>query len=130
MKVSINRELVIREMFFSDLPRVIQIARESFTTPWSESSFYEELRNKYAHPKVAILKDNVVGYVFIRCLFSEAHLMDLAVDRPYRRRGIGGRLLIAAIEDAKKKSAEKIFLEVRRSNEAAIRLYTKYGFKV
>ena len=55
--------------------------------------------------------------------------MNLAIKKGYRRRGIGSKLLYLILEEYRKR-VSKVFLEVRPSNLAAIRLYSKFGFKV
>jgi len=72
----------------------------------------------------------VLGYVGTWLLAEEAHIVAIAVAQPYRRRGIGEFLLMGAIEEAIRRRAGSITLEVRVSNTPAQRLYEKYGFTV
>lgn len=73
-------------------------------------------------------RELVLGFVGLWLIADEAHIVTLAVRQDHRRRGIGELLLIAGIETAVARGQEVITLEVRRSNEAAISLYAKYGF--
>lgn len=70
----------------------------------------------------------VLGFVGLWLLIGEAHIVTLAVHESRRRCGLGELLLIRAIDVAMASGQEVITLEVRRTNEAAIGLYEKYGF--
>ena len=61
---------------------------------------------------------------------TEAHIVNIAVRRPYRRQGIGELLLRSLIETALAKKASIITLEVRASEDIARSLYLKYGFNI
>ena len=73
-------------------------------------------------------QDYLVGFIGIWYSVDEAHVVSVGVRREHRRRGIGEMLVIAGIEQAAAKRAEVVTLEVRVSNDAAIGLYSKYGF--
>jgi len=70
----------------------------------------------------------ILGFVGLWLTVGEAHIVTLAARQGHRRRGLGELLLIAAIEVALAHRQQVMTLEVRRSNEAAISLYEKYGF--
>lgn len=72
--------------------------------------------------------ERLLGFIGIWLMVGEAHIVTVAVRDDYRRMGIGERLLIASIETALGYDQEVVTLEVRRSNDAAQRLYEKYGF--
>lgn len=118
----------------ADIPAVVAIDRRSFPVPWSERSYrFELLENPAALLLVAEATAEpgrpVVGYVGLWLLGEEAHISTLAVDPAYRRRGIGRRLLRAALERAAAAGAQAVTLEVRVSNAAAIALYRSFGFQ-
>jgi ribosomal-protein-alanine N-acetyltransferase len=71
----------------------------------------------------------IVGFVGLWMLPDEAHIVTIAVRDSHRRRGIGEKLLLAAIDLARERGEEVVTLEVRVSNEVAIKLYEKYGFE-
>ena len=73
-------------------------------------------------------QDYLVGFLGIWYSVDEAHVVSVGVRREYRRQGIGEMLLIAGIEQAMSRRVEVVTLEVRVSNDAAIGLYSKYGF--
>ena len=114
-----------------DLSRVKALADQSFTTPWSISSFEYEIGNKDAVLKVAAKGSLIIGYICIRSFLDATHIMDLAVTGELRYQGVGRRLLLEALQEIKniKPETEHITLEVRESNIAAIKLYEKFGFR-
>ena len=120
-------EWKIREMRKEDLVQVCVIEKENFSLPWSEKSFCEEANNPLATYFVAREDEKIVGYGGIWNVSGEGQITNIAVHPDMRKRGIASEILRALIKSAK--SCEKIFLEVRESNTAAICLYEKYGFK-
>lgn len=105
------------------------IERESFPTPWSEETFRGLLGRRSATLLAAEAEGGaIVGYAALWTVGEEAELGDLAVREGARRRGVGRALLAAALEEAARRGAEAVFLEVRRSNGAARRLYETAGF--
>jgi ribosomal-protein-alanine N-acetyltransferase len=70
----------------------------------------------------------LVGFVGVWMMPDEAHIVTIATRDTHRRNGIGEMLLISAIEMAQERGQELVTLEVRVSNDAAIRMYEKYGF--
>lgn len=77
----------------------------------------------------AIQNCRILGYAGMWLMVDEAHLITIAVGSPYRRKGIGERLLIAIIDGAVELGARMVTLEVRVSNSGAQTLYEKYGFQ-
>jgi ribosomal-protein-alanine N-acetyltransferase len=117
-------------MTLADLPSVHAIERASFFPPWPDDAYRNELTtNKLATYVVARLDGVVVGFGGIWLMVDEAHVTTFAVDPPWRRRSIGGRLLVGLLDIAIARRAREATLEVRLSNVAARRLYEKYGFR-
>jgi ribosomal-protein-alanine acetyltransferase len=73
--------------------------------------------------------NDVLGFCIVRCLSGEAELYQIAVREDMRRRGIADRLMDAAEKYCRAHKVSSIYLEVRKSNAPAIRLYKKRGFK-
>lgn len=78
--------------------------------------------------RVPAVANYVIGFIGIWMMADEAHIINLAVREQYRRQGVGELLLIAGIDFTTKLKASMMTLEVRPSNMAAQKLYTKYGF--
>ncbi len=123
--------VVVDRMTVDDLPAVHEIERQSFSTPWPEHAYKQELeQNKLAHYLVARFGDRIVGFGGTWLLLDEAHVTTFATRAEWRRQGVGERLLIAMLDLALARGANEATLEVRPSNTPAIRLYEKFGFKV
>jgi [ribosomal protein S18]-alanine N-acetyltransferase len=124
----VNSELEIRPLAYADLPQVIAIERRAFPTPWSLAMFVLEL-SKPSGICLAALEDGViVGYLVCSRYDTVWHLMNVAVDPVRQRQGIASALLVRLFDQADKPS-EQYTLEVRTSNDAAIRLYERFGFR-
>lgn len=122
--------LLIRPMRVSDLSTVQLIERASFTTPWPQQAYRQELEtNRLAQYLVAIIGHEIVAYGGIWLMVDEAHITTFAVHPRFRRRRIGERLLLALLDLARERMAREATLEVRLSNLPARRLYEKYGFR-
>ncbi len=104
------------------------IEKECFIAPWSrqmlDSCF--DFENFFG----LVAKDNgkIVGYIGTASNDWDCEILNVAVTKEYRRRGIANALLTAVIEKMKSLNKENVFLEVRRSNLSAQALYFKLGF--
>ena len=112
----------------SDLADVIEIERASFAFPWSASFFAQELKVSCAKSHLAMMSERPVGYIIYWQLPREVDIHNLAVAPACRRRGIGKALLETVIEEARRQGVARVTLEVRKSNDAAQRLYHSLGF--
>ena len=121
----------LRRLEMRDLDRIEEIERESYPTPWSRSMFAGEL----AKPSSVCLgafdteRDVLVGYLIISRYVDAWHVMNVAVEPSERRRGIAQNLLERLFEVTANDSRRGYTLEVRVSNENAIRLYERLGFQ-
>ena len=117
-------------MTLEDLRAVHTIERASFSVPWPDDAYRNELlTNRLASYVVARAADTVVGFAGLWVMVDEAHVTTFAVDPGWRRRGVGERLLLALLDIAVARRAREATLEVRLSNVPARRLYEKYGFR-
>lgn len=115
-------------MMHDDIAEVSDIERRSYEFPWSHGVFRDCLLAGY-HCTV-IERDNVVvGYGVLSVAAGEAHILNLCVDPQYRELGYGERILDEILAMAQMAEVNEIFLEVRPSNEKAIALYAKKGFR-
>ena len=110
------------------IQQICRIEKETFLSPWSEKSFENELNNTAAHYIIALDGDNVIGYGGFWKILDEGHITNIAIDRVYRGQGIGKSLLEKMTERAQSLKIDRMTLEVRKSNAAAIHLYEKHGF--
>lgn len=122
--------LEFRSMTVQDIPHVVEIERESFTTPWSSQAFMNELTNNHFAQYIILEYDGeVAGYGGMWIIMDEAHVTNIAIKRKYRGRKWGERLLIELQNSAAFLGAVRMTLEVRKSNQIAQRLYEKHGFR-
>ena len=117
----------IRRMLHEDLPGIAAIERASYEFPWSQGVFRDCLLAGY-YSVVLEHNDSVQGYAILSIAAGEAHVLNLCVTQSLRGYGYGGQLLDELIARARAEDVTRILLEVRPTNEAAIRLYRKRGF--
>ncbi|MBM4136735.1 MAG: ribosomal-protein-alanine N-acetyltransferase [Nitrospira sp.] len=123
-------EVTIRQMYPTDIPEVVNIERTIFTTPWSETSFLQEINNLYSIKKVAVLNNTTIGYVCANHILNENHILNLAVHPEFRRCGIATKLTKEVLKELKEKGCDFVYLEVRGSNLSAKKFYEKLGFVI
>ena len=112
-----------------DLEQVCAIEKEAFTLPWSREAFLEGIRMKDSIYLVACEQNVVIAYCGVWVIAGEGQINNIAVAKEYRGRGAGYELLSYLLLEGEKRGVEAFTLEVRVSNEAAIRLYEKAGFE-
>jgi ribosomal-protein-alanine N-acetyltransferase len=119
----------IRPMGAADIPTVAALEQVLFTDPWSENAFHEELSAAGHRYLVAEEDGAVVGYGGLLVVGEDTHVVTLGVAPDAQRRGLGTRLMVALVEEALSAGSSHLTLEVRVSNEAAQRLYRRFGFE-
>jgi [ribosomal protein S18]-alanine N-acetyltransferase len=124
--------LEIRRLAYTDLPQVIAIERRAFPTPWSLAMFVLELSKASGICLAAVEGGEhggrLVGYLICSRYDTVWHVMNVAVDPEHRRSGVATALLAelyARVDDRR----ARYTLEVRRSNDVAIHLYEREGFR-
>ncbi len=139
--------LEIRRLAYPDLPQVIGIERRAFPTPWSLAMFVLELSKPSGICLAAVLAETgmlakgerppapvtggsrrLVGYMICSRYETVWHVMNVAVAPEHRREGVASALLSELYERVDDEQA-RYTLEVRRSNDVAIRLYEREGFR-
>ncbi|WP_171254691.1 MULTISPECIES: ribosomal protein S18-alanine N-acetyltransferase [unclassified Acinetobacter] len=116
---------MIRLMQERDLESVVAIERLVQTHPWSKQQFQESLASYQC--TVYEQANQVVGFCILQPVLDEANLLLMAIHPSQQGKGLGYALLDDSIQQLKNNPIQ-IFLEVRESNTAAIRLYEKTGF--
>lgn len=110
--------------------QVAEIEKQCFITPWSIKSFEQELKNKFAIYIVCLNDGKVVGYGGMWHVINEGHITNVAVSEEYRNKGIAISIMNKLTDIACEKEMIGLTLEVRKSNNKAIELYKKLGFKI
>jgi len=126
--------LEIVAMTLDDIPAIMEIEQSSHVQPWHAAFFVEELERPQSHAYVAchtnlIQRRQVVGYVCFWVVADEIQIFNIAVRIAHRRSGVGRALLCHALSVGYQHQARVAVLEVRRSNDAAQRLYSSLGFQ-
>jgi len=118
----------IRPLAYADLPQVIEVERRAFPTPWSLAMFVLELSKPSGVCLAASIEGRLAGYIICSRYERVWHVMNVAVDPDRRRGGVASTLLANLYERVGDDDA-RFTLEVRRSNQAAIDLYERDGFR-
>jgi ribosomal-protein-alanine N-acetyltransferase len=115
-----------------DLDAIVALEEQSFTNPWSRDTLVWELRNSDVTFLYVLRRDDRTPVAFCVCwmLLDELHINTVAVAPAHRRQGLATRLLQHVFSEAAARRVTRATLEVRASNEAALRLYARLGFKV
>jgi ribosomal-protein-alanine N-acetyltransferase len=131
----------IRRADRDDISSVIGINTETLPEHYSDYFYYEILAEFPETFLVAELEGHLVGYVMSRIeygfshlrrlgLARKGHIVSIAVKEEHRSKGVGTLLMKTAQDEMLKKSATECYLEVRVSNEGAIALYQRMGYKI
>ena len=118
----------LKRMSEADLPDVMPIEEAIYTHPWTHANFADSLRAGY-ECRTWRINGELAGYFILMVAAGEAHLLNLSIAEPHQRRGHGAALLGEAATLARRLGAKNVFLEVRPSNRAAQKLYTRFGFR-
>jgi ribosomal-protein-alanine N-acetyltransferase len=117
----------VRRLTYGDLPSVLSIERRSFPTPWSLAMFVLELSKPSGICLAATADDGLTGYLVCSRYADVWHLMNVAVAPETRRQGIATMLMQRLFEQAGDDA--RFTLEVRTSNDEAIAMYRRFGFR-
>lgn len=124
-------DMIIRQATVNDVDEIYEIERACFAEPWSKDAMIYELEsNPRAFYIVAELEEQVVGYAGLWWIGDEGHITNVAVKPGFRNRKIAQGIMGVMIDFTTNEGILHHTLEVRKSNEPAIRLYEKFGFEV
>ncbi|MEK3889625.1 ribosomal protein S18-alanine N-acetyltransferase [Bacillus sp. FSL K6-3431] len=113
-----------------DIDRLVEIEQQSFTVPWPEEAFYNDIvHNRFAVYIMVECNWEVAGYCGMWLVMDEAHITNIALLPQFRGYKLGEALLRKVMFLAKEAGAETMSLEVRVSNKPAKSLYKKLGFQ-
>jgi len=116
-------------MVEADLREVVAIESDIYPFPWTRGNFLDSVRAGYSVWVLRDQTDALVAYSVMTLMIDEAHLLNLSVARHCQRAGLGWRTLEWMAEVARGYGARTMLLEVRPSNESAVRMYQRYGFE-
>ena len=116
-----------RRMAEADLPEVVTLENAAYMFPWSIGIFRDCLRVGYTC-RVVDAPDGVGGYGIMSMGAGEAHILNVCVRADLRGQGIGRRLMVWLLDEARAAGQGWVFLEVRPTNRPALLLYEGLGF--
>jgi ribosomal-protein-alanine N-acetyltransferase len=120
---------MIRKTKINDIYQLVDLEKMVFEQSLGESFLYDELMlNPFAHYFVIEIENRIIGYIGFRAIDENAEMMNFAINPNIQKKGYGTTLLNYSIEYLKNLGVKKIALEVRVSNENAIKIYEKNGF--
>jgi len=130
-------EVRIRKARKADIDRIIDIERSwQHLSHWSIDSYYRLLNDdSFTSSFVAEVdgekgRPSIVGFVIFHIAADVSEIYNIAVESANARSGIGYELMRAAVNESGRRSARKVILEVRKSNNPAINFYLKFDFKI
>lgn len=119
---------VIIDMDAMGARKAAELEKRCFSSPW-EFEEYEKSRQREDFSCLCAYTDGEFsGFLMAFHVFDECHLLDIATEEKFRRRGIGAALIRELMKRAGEKDGSVIYLEVREKNQAARGLYEKLGF--
>jgi len=128
MSAILKPKLEMRPMIEADLPAVMAIESDIYAFPWTQGNFRDSLAADYGC-SICACNGELIGYAVLMLAADEAHLLNLSIAAARQRQGYGSLLLQRQCELARGRGARLIFLEVRPSNFAGLRLYERHGFQ-
>lgn len=120
--------LTIREMTEEDVPFVCEIEEATFSMPWKAEDFIDMIRRDNLTYLVAELDGTIIGGAGFRNILGDGEITNVAIEKAHRGHGYGKILVGELLKKGREMGAEEFTLEVRVSNEPAIRLYESLGF--
>lgn len=114
----------------ADLDAVLAIEQASFTNPWTREMYLAELENRGVSYCFVVRGPDrsIIGFCSFWRVLDELHINNLAITPSVRGQGAGTALLDHVLQQGRAMGARRATLEVRRSNDAARRLYERLGF--
>jgi ribosomal-protein-alanine N-acetyltransferase len=116
----------------ADLDAVAALESATFTNPWTREMLERELRQSDVARVYVVRLPGYPVAAFCACwlVYDELHINTIAVDTRLRRQGVATALMRYLMAEAASLGARRTYLEVRRSNLPAQRLYERLGFTV
>jgi len=128
MSAVLKPVIELRPMAEADLPAVMAIENAIYAFPWTLGNFRDSLAACYSC-WIYARNGEVIGYAVVMLAADEAHLLNLSIAAACQKQGHGGLLLRRMCDVARAQGARLLFLEVRPSNAAGLRLYERHGFE-
>lgn len=115
-------------MKVDDLPEVLTIENDVYPHPWTRGNFLDSLYNGYECWALREEDGALAGYFLLMLAVDESHLLNISVRRSLHGHGVGRTMLDKAAAVSKENGMQSVLLEVRPSNERALKIYHEYGY--
>ena len=116
-----------RPMIADDISAVMEIEKAVYPHPWTEGIIRDCIRVGYGC-WVELQEETIVGYAVVSIAVGECHVLNIAVQPQMQGQGLGRYFMEHILSVARHRSVDMVFLEVRPSNEVALKLYHSMGF--
>ena len=116
-------------LVLADVDTLLAIESSAYEFPWSRGNFIDSLSAGYLARKRVDALGTWFGYFIAMPGVQELHLLNLTVSPPYQRRGHARAMLDRLVNEGCALGAQRLWLEVRVSNERAQSIYRRYGFR-
>lgn len=129
--IGLDTPLRFRPMQTADLDTICDIEPRIYSHPWSRGNFSDSLNAGYScwvYEGGSEDRGAILGYAVLMTVLDEAHLLNISIAKLHQGKGLGRNLLEHMMQIARNHGAQNIFLEVRPSNVAAVKLYESMGF--
>ena len=117
----------LRDMSAADLEQVLPIEKNVHAYPWTRGNFQDAMSSHYLC-QVYEAGGEILGYAVLMPAVDEAQLLIIGIAGGHQRQGLGSKLLGEIMNAARCLNLQRMILEVRPSNLAALGLYRKAGF--
>lgn len=125
-------DCLILDVELCDAPTLARIHGEAFARAWSDGEFESLISQPSVFGYLACpegrARDHAAGFVLCREAAGEAEILSIGTSPRHRRSGLGWRLMRSVLQEAERRGAEELFLEVDQTNIAAISLYQRLDF--
>lgn len=118
-----------RSITQTDIQRLSELEQELFSDPWTPGMIAGELLENRGINEILFQAGTILGYYFLSMLDDEAELHNIAVPKEFQKLGVGTIILKNIVNRCDANGIERLYLEVRDDNTAAIRLYEKMRFE-
>jgi len=110
------------------LDAVLRVEQNAYPLPWTRGNFTDALKSGY-QAQLLMADDTLLGYFVAMKGVDEVHLLNITVAPAHQRQGWAHVMLDALAIWARGQGAQWLWLEVRQSNERAISVYERHGYR-
>lgn len=119
----------VRAMTTNDIDIAYKIEQENYEFPWSYGNFQKAVEYSTNNYVIVDDCDGIFGFIILLIVLDECQLLNIAITKQYHKKGLGNSLLNYSINSLPT-SVKSIWLEVKKSNIAAQKLYRNFAFKL